>query len=255
ILLKKVPPVLITVDGISWVSSKIGKPLNKFVRDGLNVKVCVMRNKTVPCPESIKVEVEDDIVEDIEVVNIQAREYKKEVVDKVVPNVTKAWVAKDKIVSTGKNDCEASTSGVTPETAKQVCETPSSTEVVLGSNTNGAGTGSSKTKKRRKNRKKSLDKALQSVSVAQPTVLPVSNADAGNASASPSGGTEAPGFSVAVQGVGGGQGGNSEASLQVGESHGPEKDEGVVYSCSENEKDQSSNDEMQEDNVASKKVV
>ncbi|CAN1272194.1 hypothetical protein LINPERPRIM_LOCUS14453 [Linum perenne] len=260
ILLKNVLPVLIIVDGISWVSSKIGKPLNMFVRDGLNVKVCVLRNKAIPCPEIIKVEVEDDIVEDIEILSFQAREYKKEVIGKVASNGTKAWVAKDKIVSNEKNDCEASASGVIPEAAKQVCETPSDVEVVTGSNANGAGTGTSKMKKRRKNRKKNLDKALQSVSAAQPAVLPVSNAGAGNASASPFGGMEAPGSSIAVQGVGGRPCSGSEASLQVEKSYGPvtekmPEDEGAVYNCSEDEQDQSSNDEMQDENLASKKVV
>ncbi|CAN1272196.1 hypothetical protein LINPERPRIM_LOCUS14453 [Linum perenne] len=231
-----------------------------FVRDGLNVKVCVLRNKAIPCPEIIKVEVEDDIVEDIEILSFQAREYKKEVIGKVASNGTKAWVAKDKIVSNEKNDCEASASGVIPEAAKQVCETPSDVEVVTGSNANGAGTGTSKMKKRRKNRKKNLDKALQSVSAAQPAVLPVSNAGAGNASASPFGGMEAPGSSIAVQGVGGRPCSGSEASLQVEKSYGPvtekmPEDEGAVYNCSEDEQDQSSNDEMQDENLASKKVV
>ncbi|CAN1338066.1 hypothetical protein LINPERPRIM_LOCUS41392 [Linum perenne] len=76
ILLKKVPLVLITVEGISWISSKIGKPLNKYVREGVNVRVRVMRDQLQQCPEVIKVEVEDDEVEIIEVLSFQAREYR-----------------------------------------------------------------------------------------------------------------------------------------------------------------------------------
>ncbi|CAN1294499.1 hypothetical protein LINPERPRIM_LOCUS22490 [Linum perenne] len=38
-MLKNVPPVILTVEGISWISSKIGKPINKFFRDGMNVLV------------------------------------------------------------------------------------------------------------------------------------------------------------------------------------------------------------------------
>ncbi|CAN1318075.1 hypothetical protein LINPERPRIM_LOCUS30657 [Linum perenne] len=35
------------------MSSFIGKPVRKFVRDGLDVKVCIIRDKAIPCPESV----------------------------------------------------------------------------------------------------------------------------------------------------------------------------------------------------------
>ncbi|CAN1302335.1 hypothetical protein LINPERPRIM_LOCUS25407, partial [Linum perenne] len=38
---KRVPPTLVTTEGISWLASQIGQPINKFVRDGLDIKVCV----------------------------------------------------------------------------------------------------------------------------------------------------------------------------------------------------------------------
>ncbi|CAN1301825.1 hypothetical protein LINPERPRIM_LOCUS25146 [Linum perenne] len=50
-----VPPELITVDGVSWISSKVGKPMNKFVRDGTNVRVCVLRDRANPFPDEVKV--------------------------------------------------------------------------------------------------------------------------------------------------------------------------------------------------------
>ncbi|CAN1337802.1 hypothetical protein LINPERPRIM_LOCUS37761 [Linum perenne] len=98
-MFKNVPPVLVTIEGISWVSSKIGKPLNKFVRNGLNVRVCLVRDGTKPCPEVVKVEVEDGVSETIDVMRFQAREYTKveDGVSKesVLVNVEKVWVVKD----------------------------------------------------------------------------------------------------------------------------------------------------------------
>ncbi|CAN0880798.1 hypothetical protein LINGRAHAP2_LOCUS13853 [Linum grandiflorum] len=42
ITLKGVPPLLITLEGIGWIASQVGEPTGKFVRDGLDVKVCVV---------------------------------------------------------------------------------------------------------------------------------------------------------------------------------------------------------------------
>ncbi|CAN1273542.1 hypothetical protein LINPERPRIM_LOCUS15090 [Linum perenne] len=50
-----VPPKLIYVEGVSWLSSKIGKPLNPFVREGTSIRVCVLRDKAIPCPSELKV--------------------------------------------------------------------------------------------------------------------------------------------------------------------------------------------------------
>ncbi|CAN1340785.1 hypothetical protein LINPERPRIM_LOCUS38971 [Linum perenne] len=272
VLLKKVPPVLITVEGISWVSSKIGKPLNKYVREGVNVRVCVLRDQMKPCPEAVKVEVEENEVETIEVQSFQAREYKQndslKGKEAMPVNVEKVWVVKEH-----KQVSEASVSGekAMPDApgdseivavASAKVSTPSSENVAVAS-ASSAGSGTSKTKKRRKNRKKNLDKALQAVSASQPNVLPASDAGTGNASASPSGGTEAPESSVVVQGVGGGPGNDSEASVQVEESPGqlgnpssPELEiipeiEGRVESCTEEEAEASS-DEMPDKLVESK---
>ncbi|CAN1338780.1 hypothetical protein LINPERPRIM_LOCUS38218 [Linum perenne] len=40
--LLNIPPQLITKEGISFISSQLGTPMNKFVRDGLTVKVCIV---------------------------------------------------------------------------------------------------------------------------------------------------------------------------------------------------------------------
>ncbi|CAN1317057.1 hypothetical protein LINPERPRIM_LOCUS30290 [Linum perenne] len=44
IVLKAVPPAFFTPKGISWLASQAGQPIKKFVRDGLDVKVCVIKD-------------------------------------------------------------------------------------------------------------------------------------------------------------------------------------------------------------------
>ncbi|CAN1254272.1 hypothetical protein LINPERPRIM_LOCUS8591, partial [Linum perenne] len=44
IVFKAVPPDLVTPKGISWLASQVGQSINKFVRDGLDVKVCVIKD-------------------------------------------------------------------------------------------------------------------------------------------------------------------------------------------------------------------
>ncbi|CAN1289687.1 hypothetical protein LINPERPRIM_LOCUS20395 [Linum perenne] len=44
VLMKNVPPQLTTVKGVSWLASQLGKPINKFIREELIVKVCVYLN-------------------------------------------------------------------------------------------------------------------------------------------------------------------------------------------------------------------
>ncbi|CAN1289813.1 hypothetical protein LINPERPRIM_LOCUS20454 [Linum perenne] len=257
-----VPPVLVTNDGISWVSSKIGKPINKFVRDGLNVKVCLLRDGTKPCPEEVRVEVDDGLIEVIEVQRVQAREYKKvenvEGKSNAPVTVEQKWVVKDP----GKAKeveiqvlPEASTSGEKEVVEGPVqCDTPDMGD--KGTDVSKNGTGTSKTKKRRKNRKKNLDKMLQVASASQLTVLPVNDVHPGNVSASPLGGTEAPMVNTIVQGAGGGPGNDSKASLQVEGSPGQlsslsspieaNEEEGVPIECSETEKENISSDEYEE---------
>ncbi|CAN1338619.1 hypothetical protein LINPERPRIM_LOCUS38137 [Linum perenne] len=42
ITLDDVPPQLISPKGISWITSQLGMPVSKFVREGISVKVCLM---------------------------------------------------------------------------------------------------------------------------------------------------------------------------------------------------------------------
>ncbi|CAN1331520.1 hypothetical protein LINPERPRIM_LOCUS35367 [Linum perenne] len=41
ITFKNCPPAMISVNGISWILSMIGTPLKKFVREGLDIRVCI----------------------------------------------------------------------------------------------------------------------------------------------------------------------------------------------------------------------
>ncbi|CAN1762255.1 hypothetical protein LINPERHAP1_LOCUS8283 [Linum perenne] len=41
----KVPPTLLREEGVSWLASQYGKPIHKHVREGLNVKVCILRGE------------------------------------------------------------------------------------------------------------------------------------------------------------------------------------------------------------------
>ncbi|CAN1288776.1 hypothetical protein LINPERPRIM_LOCUS19993 [Linum perenne] len=148
-MLKKVPPVLVTNDGISWVSSKIGKPINKFVRDGLNVKVCLLRDGTKPCPAEVRVEVDDGLIEVIEVQRFQAREYKKvenaEGKRSAPVTVEKEWVVKDPGKAKEQVEIqvhyEASPSGVKEVVEGPVqCDTPDMGDKGTEVSKNGTGT-------------------------------------------------------------------------------------------------------------------
>ncbi|CAN1293555.1 hypothetical protein LINPERPRIM_LOCUS22070 [Linum perenne] len=78
ITFQKVPPAAVTIEGISWLLSLIGKPLRKFVREGLDIKVCIIRDRAIPCPEAVKlIDVDEEHV--IQVVQAKARDYKREV--------------------------------------------------------------------------------------------------------------------------------------------------------------------------------
>ncbi|CAN1215393.1 hypothetical protein LINPERPRIM_LOCUS197 [Linum perenne] len=211
---KKVQPVMLTNEGISWLSSKIGKPLNKFVREGTDVRVCLLRDRAVPCPASINIELEEGgEVICIDIISFQARDYKKDTGKQV-------WIAKEQknqdASSSGK-DVSGMVVQVDVGNAAQVIVEESSSKAPAVAvpvtpaeqGPSGGSGGSSKTKKRRKNRKKNLEKALQSVSgkdadsqaIPQLVILPNSVAGSGNASTSPMGGTEAPASSSAIQGA------------------------------------------------------
>ncbi|CAN0913401.1 hypothetical protein LINGRAHAP2_LOCUS27903 [Linum grandiflorum] len=57
-----VPPQLITNEGIGWLVSSLGQPLNKFVREGLVVKVCILMDATTRCPDVINISLDGENV-------------------------------------------------------------------------------------------------------------------------------------------------------------------------------------------------
>ncbi|CAN1318621.1 hypothetical protein LINPERPRIM_LOCUS30884 [Linum perenne] len=52
---KDVPPALVTQEGISWLATQIGTPINKFIRDWLDIKVCVVKDVSDEVPQSLTV--------------------------------------------------------------------------------------------------------------------------------------------------------------------------------------------------------
>ncbi|CAN1217333.1 hypothetical protein LINPERPRIM_LOCUS981 [Linum perenne] len=53
--MNKFMPALITSRGVSWLASQIGQPINKFIRDSLDVKVCVIKDISEAILSSIEV--------------------------------------------------------------------------------------------------------------------------------------------------------------------------------------------------------
>ncbi|CAN0838757.1 hypothetical protein LINGRAHAP2_LOCUS2334 [Linum grandiflorum] len=79
ITLHDIPPHILYSDGISWLVSQIGQPLTSYVRDGLNVKLCVVLDANKSCPASISVLLEDDERVEIQVSAASVRNYVKPV--------------------------------------------------------------------------------------------------------------------------------------------------------------------------------
>ncbi|CAN1347128.1 hypothetical protein LINPERPRIM_LOCUS40992 [Linum perenne] len=76
ITLTNVPSAAITLEGISWLTSMLGKPWKNFIREGLDVKVCVLRDAAVPCPESLVFESEEGESWCVGIMRATARDYK-----------------------------------------------------------------------------------------------------------------------------------------------------------------------------------
>ncbi|CAN1320464.1 hypothetical protein LINPERPRIM_LOCUS31702 [Linum perenne] len=74
---KTVPPTMIMVDGIRLIASHVGKPLNQFVRGGLDIKLCLLRDRAITCPEKVELELHDGELVSIQVVQMKAQEYKR----------------------------------------------------------------------------------------------------------------------------------------------------------------------------------
>ncbi|CAN1315858.1 hypothetical protein LINPERPRIM_LOCUS29858 [Linum perenne] len=91
VIFKKVPPALITDEGISWLASHLGDPVNNFVRNGLDVKVCLLLDPDVQEKKELSVTLKAEEPVLITIEYPQARAYKK-------PQPEKQW----KAVSGGK---------------------------------------------------------------------------------------------------------------------------------------------------------
>ncbi|CAN1217023.1 hypothetical protein LINPERPRIM_LOCUS870, partial [Linum perenne] len=131
IVLKNVPPTLITPKGISWLASQIGQPINKFVWDGLDVKVCVLKNVLEAPISHISVMDSDDEQKDIEVLYPTPQSYKKS---------TPVWSVKEVLTQPSNVVSVASTSVNTPNPSLRgegVPETNYSKQVGRGGPGNG----------------------------------------------------------------------------------------------------------------------
>ncbi|CAN1247641.1 hypothetical protein LINPERPRIM_LOCUS6417, partial [Linum perenne] len=227
-----VPPELITVDGVSWISSKVGKPMNKFVRDGTNVRVCVLRDRANPFPDEVKVNNEGERVV-IPVVQHKPRVYRR-------PGAV--WQEKAKVVAVdtdgkGKDPVVQKTTenvddggGKDPDSCLKeggLPGTPKGLQILLEevqvshvvvpseklSSSEGAGTSNSKKKKRKKKKTKSGGGGES-----QSSSLPVMTTHSGNEVASSKGGTASPVSDGHGQVTGGGISNASKASLEVEEA-------------------------------------
>ncbi|CAN1293976.1 hypothetical protein LINPERPRIM_LOCUS22267 [Linum perenne] len=194
-----VPPEAITNEGVSWLASKIGKPLNKFVRDGVNIRVCVLRDRAIPCPEKLVIEISKTDRFEVMVVQPKAREYGK--------TGTKLW----RVKSVPKvNESETQTEeGETLKVQEGAPATPIGLQIIVSDDkapsTVVTEAGGSKSKKKKKAKKKvNVDGGASSVEGHQESSLPGSVIGSGNGSAPPLEGTEAPVGSVSKQGTGGG---------------------------------------------------
>ncbi|CAN1243359.1 hypothetical protein LINPERPRIM_LOCUS5656 [Linum perenne] len=108
IVFKKVPASLITQEGIGWLSSHLGEPVNNFVRNGLDVKVCLLRDVDAVEVAELNITLEDDeepIL--IEIEYPRARSYNR-------PKPTKEWKARrapDEVIGLEKEEEEPTSSG------------------------------------------------------------------------------------------------------------------------------------------------
>ncbi|CAN0829922.1 hypothetical protein LINGRAHAP2_LOCUS1255 [Linum grandiflorum] len=72
-----IPPPMITKQGIEWLASRLGRPLTKYVRDGLNVKVCILMDVSLPPVHEIPILVGTHGLSTIQVEYPQPRQYKQ----------------------------------------------------------------------------------------------------------------------------------------------------------------------------------
>ncbi|CAN1850262.1 hypothetical protein LINPERHAP1_LOCUS39769 [Linum perenne] len=107
IVLKHVPPILINPEEISWLASQVGRPINKFVRDGLDIKVCVVKDILEEMKTEIVVELDEDECAVIALDVPESRTYKE--------TRAKKWVVRDMVPVVA-----ASSSGFVPESGSHI---------------------------------------------------------------------------------------------------------------------------------------
>ncbi|CAN1345910.1 hypothetical protein LINPERPRIM_LOCUS40575 [Linum perenne] len=73
--LQGVLPELIYPEGISWLATQYGKPISKFVRDGLKVSVCVLRGEKEIERPVLFVDIGNEEYAEITVKILSARQY------------------------------------------------------------------------------------------------------------------------------------------------------------------------------------
>ncbi|CAN1293199.1 hypothetical protein LINPERPRIM_LOCUS21934 [Linum perenne] len=83
---EKIPPVLMTPKGISWLATQFGKPINKFVRYGLSVNVCVLKRPNARDSGVMKVDIGQGEPAEILASVLAERSY-----DRVEQKVKKRW--------------------------------------------------------------------------------------------------------------------------------------------------------------------
>ncbi|CAN1323887.1 hypothetical protein LINPERPRIM_LOCUS32893 [Linum perenne] len=90
---KGVPPTLITPQGLSWLASQVGQSINKFIRDGLDVKVCVLKDISKEVKTSFDVVLAEGEHRSIAIEYPELRSYKRKG-NSVWTGTTKAPVSK-----------------------------------------------------------------------------------------------------------------------------------------------------------------
>ncbi|CAN1244814.1 hypothetical protein LINPERPRIM_LOCUS6255 [Linum perenne] len=194
------------------MSSKLGKPLNRFVRDGTNVRVCVLCDKAIPCPAEMKVNNKGERVT-IPVLQHKPREYKR-------PGIRTEWRKTQtvgKVVTTEAPELVAHEKGPpdTPKGLQILVEDVQASSSAVESEMAGASTSKSTKKRNRKKNKKVIGEIGNEEALTQSKSLPNKAIHSGNEVAPSMEGTASPVSGSSVQVTGGGIGNAPEVSLQM----------------------------------------
>ncbi|CAN1337965.1 hypothetical protein LINPERPRIM_LOCUS37837, partial [Linum perenne] len=155
ITFQRVPPAAISQEGISWLSSLIGKPVRNFVRDGLDIKVCIIRDKAIPCPESLKI-LDEDEEHIIQVIQAKARIYTNKTFERQIYRPKVIRVEPEVKSDQGTTSLEVEVVVATLISPEKEVQSPPVIQEESSSKRQDEGSGGKKTKKRRKNAKRKL---------------------------------------------------------------------------------------------------